>query len=64
MFTLPSELFDLSWKRRKFGIAMAARIPMIATTIMSSMRVKPFLDLRMSLLIVCVLLGRIRRLFC
>jgi hypothetical protein len=28
----------------KFGIAIAARMPMIATTIISSMSVKPFLD--------------------
>src|SRR6056297_643693 len=56
MFTLPSELLLLSWKRRKFGIAIAARIPMLATTIMSSMRVKPFLDSRMRLLIVMSIL--------
>jgi hypothetical protein len=31
-------------------------MPMMATTIMSSMRVKPFLDLRMSLLIVLSIL--------
>jgi hypothetical protein len=35
------------WRERlmalsRFGIAMAAMIPMIATTISSSMRVKPF----------------------
>ena len=32
----------------KFGIAMAARMPMITTTIISSMRVKPFWFLNMS----------------
>src|SRR5258705_3143424 len=31
----------------KFGIAMAARIPMITTTIISSISVKPFCDLVM-----------------
>src|SRR5579859_7079194 len=36
-----SACFPLHWKRRKFGTAMAARMPMIATTIISSMRVKP-----------------------
>jgi hypothetical protein len=30
-----------SWNCRKFGMAMAARIPMMATTIISSMSVKP-----------------------
>ncbi len=49
MFTLPSELRAFSWKRRKFGMAIAARIPMIATTIISSIRVKPFLLLLRSL---------------
>ena len=33
----------------KFGIAIAARIPMITTTIISSMRVKPFEFLSMVL---------------
>jgi hypothetical protein len=32
-----------SWYLRKLGMAMAARMPMIATTIMSSIRVKPFI---------------------
>jgi hypothetical protein len=31
----------------KFGIAIAARMPMITTTIMSSISVKPFCDLVM-----------------
>jgi hypothetical protein len=46
---------DLFWRPRwmafsRFGIAMAAMIPMIATTISSSIRVKPrsFLMLRSS----------------
>jgi hypothetical protein len=38
---LPSLDLAFSWNRRKFGIAMAARIPMMATTIISSMSVKP-----------------------
>src|ERR1039457_832554 len=38
-FDAPSE--DLRIRSANFGIAMAARIPMIATTIMSSMSVKP-----------------------
>src|SRR5262245_62139686 len=41
MFVLPSLDLAFSWKRRKFGMAMAARIPMMATTIISSMSVKP-----------------------
>src|SRR5215470_6647676 len=40
-FVLPSLDFAFSWKRRKFGMAMAARMPMMATTIISSMSVKP-----------------------
>src|SRR6476659_7350364 len=40
-FVFASDCFDLHWNLRKFGIAMAARIPMIATTIISSTRVKP-----------------------
>ena len=45
------ELADLerSWYRMKFGMAMAARMPMIATTIMSSIRVKPLADFFMVL---------------
>src|SRR5512136_1642696 len=31
-----------SWYRMKLGMAMAARMPMMGTTIMSSIRVKPF----------------------
>ena len=44
-FVLPSLDFAFSWNRRKFGIAIAARIPMMATTIISSMSVKPLLRL-------------------
>src|SRR5512137_1309772 len=33
--------FDFFWAERRFGMAMAARMPMIATTINSSIRVKP-----------------------
>src|SRR5450759_2437291 len=40
---LASDCFDFAWNLRKFGIAMAARMPMIATTIISSIRVNPFL---------------------
>jgi hypothetical protein len=47
-FDLASLALERSWKRRKFGIAIAARIPMIATTIMSSMRVKPWRPLMFS----------------
>src|SRR5512145_2367142 len=36
-----SEYFARSWYFMKFGMAMAARMPMIATTIMSSISVKP-----------------------
>ena len=32
---------ERAWNLMKFGIAIAARMPMIATTIISSMRVKP-----------------------
>ena len=42
-FTLPSDVLDLSWKRRKLGIAMAARMPITATTIISSISVNPAL---------------------
>src|SRR5581483_8182618 len=41
-FALASLCFDRAWNLMKFGIAIAARIPMIATTIISSMSVKPF----------------------
>src|SRR6476659_6632074 len=34
--------FDRCMAVRRFGMAIAARMPMIATTISSSMRVKPF----------------------
>src|SRR5947199_5984559 len=33
---------DRAWNLMKFGIAIAARMPMIATTIISSISVKPF----------------------
>lgn len=52
--------FALSWKRMKLGIAMAAKIPMIPTTIRSSRRVKPFLvliDMMMSFLLDPILRG-------
>jgi hypothetical protein len=38
---LPSLLFARSWKRWKFGMASAASTPRIATTIISSISVKP-----------------------
>jgi len=41
-FAFASLCFDRAWNLMKFGIAIAARMPMIATTIISSMRVKPF----------------------
>src|SRR4030042_933866 len=34
--------FEFFWAESRFGMAMAARMPMIATTINSSIRVKPF----------------------
>src|ERR1700704_6288774 len=45
-FVLPS--FARLCIAMKFGIAIAARIPMITTTIISSIRVKPFWDLCMT----------------
>src|SRR5438067_2428511 len=41
-FAFASLCFDRAWNLMKFGIAIAARMPMIATTIISSMSVKPF----------------------
>src|SRR5436853_387941 len=41
-FAFASLCFDRAWNLMKFGIAIAARMPMIATTIISSIRVKPF----------------------
>ena len=41
MFALVAPSFARFCMAMKFGIAIAARIPMITTTIMSSMRVKP-----------------------
>ena len=38
-----SDCFDFAWNLMKFGTAMAARMPMMATTIISSMSVKPLL---------------------
>src|SRR5437868_3692744 len=38
---LASDCLARAWKRRKFGMAMAARMPMIATTIINSIKVKP-----------------------
>src|SRR5262245_13354296 len=40
-FAFASLCLDRAWNLMKFGIAIAARMPMIATTIISSMRVKP-----------------------
>ena len=42
-FAFASLCFDRAWNLMKFGMAMAARMPMIATTIISSIRVKPLL---------------------
>src|SRR6267142_1918546 len=41
-FAFASLCFDRAWNLMKFGIAIAARMPMIATTIISSISVKPF----------------------
>jgi hypothetical protein len=38
--TLTSDLLARAWNFTKFGIAIAARMPMIATTIINSIRVK------------------------
>src|SRR5438067_4021731 len=46
-FAFASLCFDRAWNLMKFGIAIAARMPMIATTIISSIRVKPFCSLFM-----------------
>src|ERR1700737_4506911 len=43
--------FDRCMAVSRFGMAMAARMPMIATTISSSMRVKPFCFLDMKILL-------------
>src|ERR1700693_2639999 len=40
-FAFASLCFDRAWNWMKFGMAIAARMPMIATTIISSIRVKP-----------------------
>src|SRR3989339_2220712 len=40
-----SIVLDFCTYRKKAGMATAARMPMIATTIMSSIRVKPFISL-------------------
>ena len=42
-FDLASPCFERAWNLMKFGIAIAARMPMIATTIISSIKVKPAL---------------------
>ena len=42
MFALTLPSFARSCIAMKFGIAIAARIPMITTTIISSISVKPF----------------------
>src|SRR2546421_11388574 len=44
-FAFASLCLDRAWNLMKFGIAIAARMPMIATTIISSIRVKPFCSL-------------------
>src|SRR6266850_3223804 len=41
-FAFASLCFDRAWNLMKFGIAIAARMPMIATTIINSISVKPF----------------------
>src|ERR1700704_1372463 len=38
-----SDCLERAWNLMKFGMAIAARMPMMATTIISSMRVKPLL---------------------
>ena len=40
-FALASLCFERAWNLMKLGTAMAAMIPMIATTIISSIIVKP-----------------------
>src|SRR5712671_3178953 len=50
-FTLPSRA--RSCMATKLGMAIAARIPMMTTTIMSSMRVKPFSLRNMVVLLSC-----------
>src|SRR5204863_7524556 len=47
MFVLVLPSLARSCIAMKFGIAIAARMPMITTTIISSIRVKPFCDLVM-----------------
>jgi hypothetical protein len=42
MFAFVEPSFARFCMAMKFGIAMAARIPMMTTTIMSSISVKPF----------------------
>src|SRR3954471_15518308 len=44
-FAFASLCLDRAWNLTKFGMAMAARMPMMATTIISSIRVKPFIIL-------------------
>src|SRR6266704_360629 len=48
-FAFASLCFDRAWNLMKFGIAIAARMPMIATTIINSMSVKPFCSFFMDL---------------
>src|SRR4051812_38127071 len=43
VFAFASLCFERAWNLVKFGMAIAARMPMIATTIISSMSVKPFM---------------------
>ena len=54
-------LRERSWKRRKFGMAIAARMPMIATTIISSISVKPPLRFAGSFIMMVLSLLRIPR---
>src|SRR5881398_1029574 len=42
-FAFASLCFERAWNLMKLGMAIAARMPMIATTIISSIRVKPFI---------------------
>src|SRR3982750_1147742 len=48
VFAFASLCFERAWNFVKFGMAIAARMPMIATTIISSMSVKPFMIFFMS----------------
>jgi hypothetical protein len=58
---LASACLALAWYRKKFGIAIAAKTPMIATTINNSINVKPrgLLSVRFGNLNSLTLAGRI-----